>query len=107
GLGFTSIMEPMQPEVPQQGTSQGLPKNWSKIYVRLYKSQGLWVSGVQQDFRTAADLMDTKLPLFSGDKEVTNPTDVNPSGVFRIEQRDPLPQTIIAIFGPLDIGDAA
>jgi hypothetical protein len=106
GIGFTSVMEPMQPEVPQQGTSQGLQKIWSKVFVRLYKSMGLFVNGVEQDFRTPADAMDTRLPLFSGDKEVSNPVDLGPHGVIRIEQRDPLPQTIIAIFGPITVGEA-
>lgn len=105
GLGFTSVMETMQPEIPQQGTSQGLSKLWSSVYVRLYKSQGLVVNGVVQDFRTPDDPMDAALPLFSGDKLVSNPVDLGPSGTIRIEQRDPLPQTVIAIFGPVTVGD--
>jgi hypothetical protein len=104
GLGFTSILETMRPEVPQQGTSQGIMKHWSKIWVRLYKSIGLWVNNEEKSFRTVGDPMDTPPPLFTGDKEVSS-TGRDRDGILRIEQRDPLPQTVVAIFGTLAVGE--
>lgn len=104
GLGFTSKLETMTVEVPNQGTSQGLRKHWARIFVRVYRTLGLVVNGETIAFRTAAHSMDEAIPLFTGDLP-HNQTGRDSDGIITIEQRQPLPQVVCALFGTLQVGD--
>lgn len=106
GLGFNSMLQSMTVEVPMNGTSQGLKKHWAKILVRCYRTIGMFVNGEEKAFRSPDDLMDTAVPLFSGDivhEADGRDDDTATSGVITVEQRQPLPQTITAIFGTLEV----
>lgn len=104
GLGFTSKLRTMTVEVPQQGTSQGRKKHWAEIIVRLHETIGLYVQGEEKPFRSAQDNMDEAVPLFSGDLKHRG-TGRDSDGIITLEQRQPLPQTICAIFGTLQVGE--
>jgi hypothetical protein len=104
GLGFGSKLETMTVEVPQQGTSQGRQKHWAEIIVRLHSTIGLFVQGEEKPFRSAQDDMDNAVPLFSGDMKHKG-TGRSTDGVITVEQRQPLPQTVCAIFGTLQVGE--
>ncbi len=104
GLGFGSKLETMTVEVPQQGTSQGRTKHWAEIIVRVYQTIGMHINGDAIPFRTPQHDMDTAVPRQSGDFRRKG-TGRDTSGIITVEQRQPLPQTICAIFGTLDVGE--
>lgn len=104
GLGFGSKLQTMTVEVPIQGTSQGRQKHWSEIQVRVHDTIGMHIQGDLVPFRSAQDDMDAAVPLFSGDVKRKG-TGRDAAGVITLEQRQPLPQTICAIFGTLQVGD--
>jgi hypothetical protein len=104
GLGFRSKLQTLNIEVPQQGTSQGVKKHWAKIWVRLYKTIGLYVNGEEKPFRSANMKMDQSVDQFSGDMQHTGTTG-DREGSVTLEQRQPLPQTISAIFGNMTVGE--
>lgn len=104
GLGFNSMLQTMTVEVPQQGTSQGIQKHWARILVRCYKTIGMHINGEEKPFRSAQDDMDTAVPLFSGDIKHEQ-TGRDTEGIITVEQRQPLPQIISAIFGTLEVGN--
>ena len=103
GLNFNSKLETMRPEVPQAGTSQGLIKHWSRIWVRVHNTLGLFVNGEEKSFRSPNDPMDEAPPLFSGDIKHDN-VGRDRDGILMVEQRQPLPSTIVSIFGTLSVG---
>lgn len=104
GLGFRSKMQTLNIEVPQSGTSQGIKKHWAKVWIRLYNTIGLYINGEAKPFRSANMKMDQSVDRFSGDYPHSG-TLGDRDGVITIEQRDPLPQTISAIFGNLTVGE--
>lgn len=104
GLQFNSMLRTMRPEVPVRGTSQGQVKSWSEIWVRLDASMGLFVNDEEVPFRRADDPTDSPLPLFTGDVSVTKMFS-STDGVLTIERRQPLPLTVVAIFGALAVGE--
>ncbi len=104
GLHYESEVETLRPEAPIAGTSQGIPKHWSQVNVRLYKSIGCTIGGEMIPFRTPDDLMGEGIDVFTGDKRVSK-LGWDKDGRITIKQTQPLPLTILSIFGVLDIGD--
>jgi hypothetical protein len=104
GLNFISKLETVRPEVPRDGTSQGLMKHWSRIWVRVHETLGMFINGEEKPFRTPNDPMDAAVPLFSGDVQHDGGAR-DRDGIITVEQRQPLPQTVIAIFGTMSVGE--
>lgn len=104
GLNFYSKLETVRPEVPSQGTSQGLMKHWSRIWVRCERTVGMFINDEEKPFRSPQDNMDAHVPPFTGDVPHIN-VGRDRDGIITVEQRQPLPQTIIAIFGTLSVGE--
>jgi hypothetical protein len=103
GLPFTSTLVTMRPEIPINGTSQGLPKTLGPTVVRLYQSLGATVQGETVPFRTLDDPMDQPPALFDGDKEVdTYGWDTD--AFITIEQTNPLPCEVTAVFSVVGVG---
>jgi hypothetical protein len=103
GLHYDSYLKTLKPEIKSdQGTIQSCKKKWSKLYVRLVDTIGLILNGEIIPFRSSLDLMDTGLTPFTGDKEILN-MGWEDDGVVTIEQKSPLPATILCIFGTLEI----
>jgi hypothetical protein len=97
GLLFTSTLKSVRPEIPVSGTSQGLPRAWGPIKARFLNTIG----GRIQDEIVSSPLPPT---LYSGDKTV-NRFVWDEDGWITVEQKQPLPMTILAIFGTLAVGD--
>ena len=104
GLPFTSKILSLRPEVPIAGTSQGIKKHWSRIWVRLFESIGVTINGELVEFRTPDDLMDEGIGVCSEDAVVSN-LGRDSDARITIEQTQPLPFTVICFFGTIDIGD--
>lgn len=105
GLHYGSTLKPQRPEVATpSGTSQGLRKRWASLNVRFKDTVGAYVNGDEMQFRSASDSLDDPPPIFSGDKKVPN-LGWDTDGYVTIEQRDPLPQTVVMLSGVLEVGD--
>lgn len=104
GLGYTSKIRSLRPEFQVGGTSQGSPKHWVEIYVRLLNTVGISINGELIPFRHADDYMDEGVALFTGDKRVSN-LGWDKEARITVEQTQPLPATVLCIFGTVDIGD--
>ena len=103
GLGYTSTLETMRPEVPVGGSSQGLPKHWATVTVRLLETLGLKIDDERIPFRSAATPLNQVVTPFSGDKAVSK-SGWSKDGRLRFVQDLPLPCTITMLTGTLDQG---
>ena len=103
GLSYTSQLITMNIEAgSEDGTAQSKTKRIHEVTVRLHRSLGLEVGaeGGTPDlvsFRDSADLMNSPPALFTGDKNVPYPKSHETSGNVKVQQTQPLPQTILAM----------
>jgi hypothetical protein len=103
GLPFTTIIQPMRLDVdPLAGASQGQVKQIREVVIRLNNSLGLtYGDGVRDyglSFRATQDEMDSSPPLFTGDKVVEFDGDFDYDTPLIIQQTQPLPLCLLAIF---------
>lgn len=105
GLHFDSTLLTMRPEVAtNQGTAQASHQRWNTLVVRVYNSIGVTINGDRIEFRSTADEMNQPVPLFSGDKRVTN-LGWDIAGRVLVQQTQPLPLTLLALIGELSVND--
>jgi len=103
GLGYVSDFETLRIEAgAADGTAQGKTKRIHRVIFRLNRSLGMKVGPNSseletQSFREGSDLMDTAVPLFTGDFEVDWDGDYETEGHIFVRQDQPLPLTIVAI----------
>ena len=103
GLPFTSVLQTMPlVGVGRDGLSEDSIKRISGLIVRLYKTLGVSIGSSEriehQSFRTSSDPMNAPPMLFSGDKKVAFCAQWERLSDIRIEQNQPLPLTILAVF---------
>lgn len=103
GLPFSSVLETMPlTNCTQERVSETVKKRISGVLVRLYKSLGFAIGTAnateQQSFRRMSDLTDHPPALFSGDKKIAFSVAWKDSTSVRIEQKQPLPLTVLGIF---------
>lgn len=105
GLHFDSTLLTMRPEAGgDAGTAQGARKRFNEVTCRLDSTIGVTINGEPMDFRKFSDPMDVSVPLFVGDKKVTN-LGFDTDGRVEIKQTRPLPFTLLALIGQLFVGD--
>ena len=105
GLAYTSYAETMRPEVSlSNGTSMGMKKAWGDCFVALLETGGCTINDEVIIFRTSGDPIGEAVPLYTGDKKVNQLGWNKNEGRIIIEQTEPLPCTVLAIFGNLEIG---
>lgn len=109
GLGYTSDLVTMPPEVPiEGGTSQMTKRRYARLSVRLLDSLGVQMGTTSCQaletipFRSSSDCMGMAPALFTGDKEISH-LGWDDGRVF-VRQPQPLPSTVLAIMGVLDQG---
>jgi hypothetical protein len=111
GLGYTSKLQTLRLEAGSvDGTSQGKPKRIHAVNVRFDKTVGaeLGTDSTNVDrifFRDDSMKMDTAIPLFTGDKEITFSGGFDDDAKIYIQQSQPLPLTVLAIFPRLNTFD--
>jgi hypothetical protein len=106
GLGYTSEIVTLPPEVPQQdGSSFGKKKGWNRIILNLYQTLGISVNGTQLVFRTGGDPMDSAPPVFTGQHDITNLGWKESDSSITIKQEQPLGMTLISLTGELNVND--
>ena len=105
GLGYVSKIKTMRIESgAAAGTAQARPKRFNEVVVRLNKTVGVTINGDQIPFRTSSTPVSQSIPLFTGDKRVTN-LGWDRNGQIVIEQTQPLPMTVLGISGTLNTSD--
>lgn len=104
GLRYTSKLTTMRIEAgATQGTAQAKLKRTGKVFFRFVDTVGGFygIEGLQLDeiqFRDSSMPMDQAVEPFSGDKEVQWPIGWERDGRLTIEQIQPLPMTLLAIY---------
>jgi hypothetical protein len=111
GLPYTSILQTMRIDAgSQNGTSQAKTKRIYNITVRLYESLGVEVGPDLNNmesipFRSSAQLMNTPIPVFTGDKEVEFRGNYETDGYIYVRQTQPLPLTVLSLYPELITND--
>jgi hypothetical protein len=111
GLPYTSILQTMRIDAgSQNGTSQAKTKRIYNITVRLYESIGVEVGPDLNNmeaipFRSSAQLMDTAIPVYTGDKEVEFRGNYETDGYIYVRQTQPLPLTVLSLYPELITND--
>jgi hypothetical protein len=111
GLPYTSILQTMRIDAgAQNGTSQAKTKRIYNITVRLYESIGVEVGPDLNNmeaipFRSSAQLMDTAIPVYTGDKEVEFRGNYETDGYIYVRQTQPLPLTVLSLYPELITND--
>lgn len=106
GLSFgPTRLKTLPPAVrDQDGTIRHKRIRWAKVFVALEDTNGLTIQGRTMPFRRPEHLMDRGIPLFTGDREVSN-LGWDKQGRILFEQNQPLPATVLALTGQIDYED--
>ena len=111
GYGYTSNMQTLRIESgSSDGTSQGKPKRIHGITVRLFETVGVEVGNDSSEmdrifFRDSSMDMDAAVPLFSGDKDVEFPGGFDDDDRIYLQQTQPLPLTVLALYPRMNTFD--
>lgn len=113
GLGYVSAIETLPPEqAALVGTAQTKTKRIHAAAVRLLASAAPEISApggppVAAAHRPPATPMGRPAPLLTGDVEVEFPGGYEADGRIRVEQRQPLPLTVLATVVKLYVSDGS
>lgn len=110
GLPYLSVGETLPLYVDLQGTgsSRGLPVKASKVFVQVEKTRGIELYTTEgklgtEMIQTEFDLAD-RIPLYTGLWSFDLYPDWNAQGTIRVEQRYPLPMTVLGLSPDWNIG---
>ncbi|MDA8178293.1 MAG: hypothetical protein M0T69_01960 [Deltaproteobacteria bacterium] len=108
GLHYETTVEPEPPDyIDDKGRNNiNVQKQWAEVILRLYETglSGVTVNGKTLPPRAGSDPLDTANALFTGDVK-TPLLGTTRAGILTIKQTLPLPFTLLAIAGTLDVGD--
>ncbi len=102
GLHYDSTVTTMRPAV-QGSIIEGLPRSWDKLFIRLGGSWGGQIRSAPDGDFEPLQYPDT-VQLFNGDIDVSG-VGWGLDGRVTVKQDQPLPFTLLAIFGTLSVGD--
>lgn len=100
GLHYDSTGVTMRPAIEGQ-VIEGLPRSWDSLFARLKDTIGGTINGEKIQY-VPSDL-DTK-GLFTGDRKVSG-VGWDTEGRITVQQTQPYPMTLLAVFGTLSVGD--
>jgi hypothetical protein len=105
GFTYESVVELQRPaQQIQIGNTIFLVKGHNRIYALLRDTAGATINGEEIKFSSVEDLMDKKIPLFTGVKEVLN-LGYDRDAIVVIKQAKPLPFHVLGVMGSLDVGE--
>jgi len=103
GYNYTSLIETLRLEAGgNDGTSQGNIKRIHSVTARFLNTVGAEVGPDTANldripFRNSSMAMNTAVPMFTGDKEISFPSGYDNDARVVIRQNQPLPMTVLAI----------
>ena len=100
GLHYDSKVRTFRPAI-EGSIIEGLPRSWDDLNVRLHNTRGGKVNGEWLSY-APSDL--DEVGLFSGDRQITG-QGWDTDGSVTIEQTQPYPMMLLALYGTLSIGD--
>lgn len=104
GLPYTATLKTLSFEFDTGiGSSQGQRVRWVKPLVNVYRSSKPTVNGEYLPARSAADLMDQKVPLFTGFLSYAS-LNWDTTSALTLTDSNPLPLEILGISGKLEFG---
>ena len=112
GFGFRSTVETLRLEAgAEDGVSQGKIKRIHGVTARFLDTVGAEIGTDTTNldripFRDSSMDMDTAVPMFSGDKEISFPSGYDNDAKVMIRQNQPLPMTVLAIMRRSNTFDA-
>lgn len=112
GYNYTSLLQTLRLEAgADDGISQGKIKRIHGVTVRFLDTIGAELGTDTSNldripFRDSSMAMNTAVPLFSGDKEITFPSGYDNDGRVMVRQNQPLPMTVLAIMRRSNTFDA-
>ena len=108
GLHYETTVEPEPPDyIDDKGRNNiNAQKQWAEVILRLYQTglSGVTINGKTVPARSGSDPLGTAPALFTGDAQ-TPLLGTTRAGRLIIKQTLPLPFTLLAIAGTLDVGD--
>lgn len=111
GLPYTADLETLNLELATQNgpTAQGQMKKIGQVTVRVKEARGLSV-GLHQAApaevkQRTQETLGTALQPFSGDWQISVPSEWNRDGRIFVRQRYPLPATILDLIPEVNVGD--
>ncbi|MBS0524327.1 MAG: hypothetical protein JSS04_11910 [Proteobacteria bacterium] len=110
GLPYTADLETLNLELATRSgpTAQGLMKKIGQVTVRVKEARGLSV-GLDRDARAeikqrTTETLGTALQPFSGDWQISVPSEWNRDGRIVVRQSHPLPATILDLIPQVNLG---
>lgn len=103
GLGYESTIQTLPIVIgDRRNTNFGQRKRIHRMFVQLLESMGLKYGTeldnlFEEDFMTTADLLDNRVPLFTGQKELVMPSAFTRTGEVYLRQDRALPMTVTLI----------
>mgnify|MGYP002639774485 FL=1 len=109
GFGYTAEIETLRLDAGTGAeTIQGKAKKVSRLTVRVERTLGMWMGSHRDRMREAKfglpALLGQPPAMLTGDKDVTLPPEWNKEGKYIIQQRDPLPLTVLSLIPDAIIG---
>ena len=112
GYNYTSLVQTLRMEAgAEDGVSQGKIKRIHGVTARFLDTVGAEIGTDTTNldripFRDSSMDMDTAVPMFSGDKEISFPSGYDNDAKVMIRQNQPLPMTVLAIMRRSNTFDA-
>ena len=112
GYSYTSLLQTLRLEAgAEDGVSQGKIKRIHGVTARFLNTVGAEIGTDTTNldripFRDSSMDMDTAVPMFSGDKEISFPSGYDNDAKVMIRQNQPLPMTVLAIMRRSNTFDA-
>ena len=110
GLPYSADLETLNLELPTQAgpTAQGQMKKIGQVMVRVKEARGLSVGldqgALQEVKQRAQETLGTALQPFSGDWQLSVPSEWNRDGRIFVRQSYPLPATILDLIPEVSLG---
>jgi hypothetical protein len=111
GLPYVSLLQTMRIDAgANNGTSQSKTKRIYEITARLYESIGIEIGPDLNNmeripFRSSANLMNSGINVFTGDKEIEFRGNYETDGFIFVRQNQPLPLTVLSLYPRLITND--
>lgn len=108
GLPYVSQIQTLPMALEIAGYAQGMPKNINAVYLRAYRSSGLFAGPTFDELIEAAqrttEVFGTPPDLVTGEFEIVTKGAWNADGQVCLEQRDPLASTLLSMTLDVAVG---